>query len=207
MAQPCLIIRTRNGAALDGQGNQHFERDGITWTIFGALDGAIHFLDADTGNQLLKPLQTDDIIKGSVTVDPDGFPIVYTGGRDDLLRLVAIDRGEPLVLWSLDSDTVEGSIWNNDRDGAPLLINDYLFIGGENSVFHIIKLNRSYDEDGFVMAEPELVFAVPGYDDDLINTVGSNALSRVPLPSVEILHISQILRPCPRMGLVIAFSR
>ena len=24
------------------------------------------------------------------------------------------------------------------------------------------------------MAEPELVFAVPGYDDDLINTVGSN---------------------------------
>ncbi|GIR38409.1 MAG: hypothetical protein CM15mP49_37940 [Actinomycetota bacterium] len=151
----------------------NFERDGITWTIFGALDGAIHFLDADTGNQLLKPLQTDDIIKGSVTVDPDGFRL-YTP-VEEMTYFGSCDRqGEPLVLWSLDSDTVEGSVWNNDWDGAPLVINDYLFIGGENSVFHIIKLNRSYDEDGFVMAEPELVFAVPGYDDDLINTVGSN---------------------------------
>jgi len=151
-----------------------FERDGITWTVFGALDGAVHFLDANTGNQLLKPFQTDDIIKGSVTVDPDGFPIVYAGGRDDLLRLIAIDRGEPFVLWSLDSDTVEGSVWNNDWDGAPLVINDYLFVGGENSVFHIVKLNRSYNTEGYVVAEPELVFAAPGYDDDLINTVGSN---------------------------------
>ena len=96
-----------------------FERDGITWPVFGAVDGAVHFLDANTGNQLLKPFQPDDIIKGAVTVDPDGFPIVYAGGRDDLLRLIAIDRGEPFVLWSLDSDTVEGGVWNNDWDGAP----------------------------------------------------------------------------------------
>jgi len=151
-----------------------FERNEITWTVFGALDGAIHFVDANTGNQLLKPLQTDDIIKGSVTVDPDGYPLVYAGGRDDLLRVIAIDRDVPVVLWSLDSDTVEGSLWNNDWDGAPLIINDYLFIGGENSMFHIIKLNRSLDQEGFVKAQPELIFAAPGYDDSLINTVGSN---------------------------------
>jgi hypothetical protein len=151
-----------------------FERGEITWAVFGALDGAIHFVDADTGKQLLKPLQTDDIIKGSVTVDPNGYPIIYAGGRDDLLRVIAIDRSEPVVLWSLDSDTVEGSLWNNDWDGAPLIIDDYLFEGGENSIFHIVKLNRSFDTEGLVVADPELVFTAPGYDDDLIFTVGSN---------------------------------
>lgn len=151
-----------------------FERGDIIWAVFGALDGAVHFVDADTGNQLLKPLQTEDIIKGSVTVDPDGYPIVYAGGRDDLLRVIAIDRSEPVVLWSLDSDTVEGGMWNNDWDGAPLIINDYLFEGGENSMFHIVKLNRGYDDEGFVTAAPELTFAAPGYDDDLLFTMGSN---------------------------------
>ena len=33
-------------------------------------------------------------------------------------------------------------MWNNDWDGAPLVIDDYLFEGGENSQFHIVKLNR-----------------------------------------------------------------
>ena len=29
------------------------------------------------------PFQTGDIIKGSVTIDPDGYPLVYTGSRDN----------------------------------------------------------------------------------------------------------------------------
>ncbi|HEX5540938.1 MAG TPA: hypothetical protein VFX60_05150, partial [Micromonospora sp.] len=43
-----------------------FERDGRTWVVFGAYDGALHFLDAQTGERLLPSFQTGDIIKGSV---------------------------------------------------------------------------------------------------------------------------------------------
>ena len=50
-----------------------FERDGRTWVAFGAYDRAVHFVDAATGQDILPPFPTGDIIKGSVTVDPDGF--------------------------------------------------------------------------------------------------------------------------------------
>ena len=145
-----------------------------TWVVFGALDGAVHFVDAATGLPILNPYPTEDIIKGSVTIDPDGYPLAYIGSRDDQLRVIAFDRDEPVELWALDADTVPGSLWNNDWDGSPLIINDYMFEGGENSVFHIVKLNRSYDPEGRVSVSPELVFTAPGYDDDLLFTVGSN---------------------------------
>ncbi len=50
--------------------------DGITEVIFGAYDKAVHFLDADTGEELRPSFLTGDIIKGSVTLDPDGFPLL-----------------------------------------------------------------------------------------------------------------------------------
>ena len=53
-----------------------------------------------------------------------------------------------------------------------MVIDDYLFIGGENSRFHIIKLNRGYGDDGLVTADPQVVFHVPGWDDELFAAVG-----------------------------------
>lgn len=151
-----------------------FRRDGRLWTVFGALDGAVHFLDAETGEPLLDKFQTDDIIKGSVTIDPDGFPIVYTGSRDNFFRAIAFDGGEPRELWKLDAEATGPRKWNNDWDGAGLVIDDYLFIGGENSRIHIVKLNRSYDDDGLATAAPELIFSAAGWDDELLEAVGDN---------------------------------
>ena len=71
-----------------------FERDGRTWVVFGAYDYQFHFLDAATGTPILPPFPTGDIAKGTVTVDPDGFPLVYGGSRDNKLRVLAIDRPE-----------------------------------------------------------------------------------------------------------------
>ena len=81
-----------------------FERDGRTWVVFGAYDRAVHFVDAATGEDILPPFPTGDIIKGSVTVDPDGFPLVYSGSRDGYYRVLAIDRPEATELWKLVGD-------------------------------------------------------------------------------------------------------
>ena len=151
-----------------------FERDDTTWVTFGAYDRNVHFLDGGSGERLMADFPTGDIIKGSATVDPDGYPIVYIGSRDNFLRAIAIDRDEPIELWSLDANSVSPRQWNDDWDGAPLVIDDYLFEGGENSVFHIVKLNRGYDDAGLVMVDPELVFTAPGWDDELIASVGPN---------------------------------
>ncbi len=151
-----------------------FEKDGRIWTAFGAYSRAIHVLDADTGERILPDFPTGDIIKGSVTIDPDGFPLLYTGSRDNFYRVIALDRDEQVELWKLSASAVSPTLWNNDWDGAGLIIDDHLFIGGENSQFHIVKLNRGYDPDGLVSVDPELVFNAPGWDDELIGAVGRN---------------------------------
>ena len=140
-----------------------FERQGRTWVVFGAFDARVHFLDGDTGEKIIPDFTTADIIKGSVTVDPDGYPLVYVGSRDDRLRILAIDRDRPTELWGLDA-----------TDTGPLVVDDYLFAGGENSRFHVVRLNRSYGADGLVTIEPILVWDVAGWDDDLLAEIDSN---------------------------------
>ncbi len=154
-----------------------FERDGRNWMVFGAYDYGVHFLDADTGAEILPTFKTGDIIKGSVTIDPDGYPLVYTGSRDNYLRVLSFDGDKPQELWKLSADAVSPVKWNNDWDGSPLVIDDYLFEGGENSQIHIVKLNRGYAPDGSVTVKPELVFNAPGWDDELLEAFGGEAVS------------------------------
>ena len=130
--------------------------------VFGAYDYGVHFLDANTGETILPPFKTGDIIKGSVTVDPDGYPLVYTGSRDNYLRVLSFDGDKPKELWKLSADAVSPVKWNNDWDGSPLVIDDYLFEGGENSQFHIVKLNRSYAADGIGSGRPRTGLQHPG---------------------------------------------
>lgn len=147
--------------------------DGITEVIFGAYDKAVHFLDAATGEPTRPTFPTGDIIKGSVSLDPDGFPLLYTGSRDNKLRVIALDRERPTELWSLDAAVVNG-IWNNDWDGNPVIIDDIMYEGGENSWFFAVELNRDHDDAGLVTVNPEVLVAIPGYDDELRGRVGNN---------------------------------
>lgn len=151
-----------------------FERpDGVTEAIFGAYDKSVHFVDTADGTDLRPPFPTGDIIKGSVTLDPDGYPLIYFGSRDNRLRIVAIDREQPVELWSLDANEVAG-VWNNDWDGNPVIVDDILYEGGENGWFFAYELNRSYDGNGNVTVEPRQLVAMPGYDDDLLARSGRN---------------------------------
>jgi outer membrane protein assembly factor BamB len=150
-----------------------FERDGRTWVVFGAYDRSIHFVDFETGQDILPPFPTGDIIKGSVSIDGEGLPLVYSGSRDNKLHVIAIDRPQPTELWTLDAQAVSPTMWNDDWDGSPLILGDYLYEGGENSQFHIVKLNRTTGDDGLVQVAPELVFNTPGWDDELINALNT----------------------------------
>jgi outer membrane protein assembly factor BamB len=149
-----------------------------TWLAFGAYDRAVHVLDPLTGERRLEDFVTGDIIKGSVTIDPDGFPLIYTGSRDGFLRILAYDReGELEEIYRLAATAVSPTRWNDDWDGAPLIIDGYLLEGGENSQFHVLELNRSFRPDGLVQVDPVLVFHTPGWDDELIRDIGDNNVS------------------------------
>lgn len=154
------------------------EREGRRWAIFGGYDGHIHFMDALTGERILPDVETGDIIKGTPTMDPDGFPLVYSGSRDDQLRVIAVDRpGAAEVLYELDSESVLPVLWNDDWDSSPLVVDDYLIVGSESSRFWVLKLNRRLDAQGLVQVNPKVVFTTEAWDQEALASNGDKVAS------------------------------
>jgi outer membrane protein assembly factor BamB len=169
--------RTWCGTGWTGQPNVVEVEDEVQ-VRFGAYDRAVHVLDGRTGQELYEPFPTGDLIKGTVTSDPDGYPLLYTGSRDNYLRVLALDRGDrPVELWSLSSDSAPDPVWNNDWDGSPLIIEDHLLEGGENSWFYVVELNRDYGPDGRVTVNPQVRLTVPGFDQQLFSELGDQEVS------------------------------
>ena len=162
------------GTGWTGQPNVVPLKDGTMEIREGAYDGHYHFLDAGTGQPLLPDLVTRDLAKGSATTDPDGYPLYYAGSRDNQFRVVAMDRSTPTVLWQIDAhDTSLAPYpkWNDDWDGAALMVDDVLIEGGENGYLYIVPLHRGYDPRGLVTVSPDKPIVVPAFDNDLLAAV------------------------------------
>jgi hypothetical protein len=154
------------GNGWTGQPNV-IERDGRTWIITGGYDHHVHFLDATTGDRIIPDFVTGDLVKGTLALDPDGYPLVYTGSRDGFFRIISYDDAEPKELWRLDGNTVQPKYADDDWDSSGLIIDDYLFQNSENGNFHIIKINRGYDSAGKVTVAPKLLYHIPSWDAEL----------------------------------------
>ena len=138
--------------------------DGVTELIFGSYDKSVHFVDAATGAPTRSTFETGDIVKGSPTLDPDGYPLYYFGSRDNNFRILALDRDEPTELWRLNAYTSH-VVWNDDWDGNAAIVDDLMFLGGENGWFYIVQLNRGYDDEGLVTVDPDILVSVRGWTD------------------------------------------
>ena len=110
-------------------------------------------------------------------IDPDTYPLVYMGCRDNKWRIIAIDRDEPTELFNLNADELPNQIWNDDWDSSVVIRNDYAFVGGENSHFYILKLNRGYNAEGKVTVDPEIVLDHPAWTQSLLDKLGSKDVS------------------------------
>lgn len=174
----CSVSRLSNvekvwcGTGWTGQPVVWERPDGITEVIFGAYDKNVHFLNAATGERTRPDFFMGDIIKGSVVLDPDGYPLLYVGSRDSRYRILALDREQPTELWGLDAGSVAGK-WNNDWDSSAVIVNDLLLEGGENSWWFAVKLNRDRDETGLVTVQPEILYQTPTWTDELVRAVGN----------------------------------
>lgn len=152
-----------------------WEHDGVTEVVFGAYDGAVHFVDAQTGRRRRPDFVTADLIKGSVSIDPDGYPLLYTGSRDNRLRVIALDRPEPTELWSLTASP-EG-LWNDDWDGNPVIVDGLLIEGGEDGFLYVIELGRGTDAEGLVTVAPRVLAQIPTWTPELLAQVGDRNVS------------------------------
>jgi outer membrane protein assembly factor BamB len=141
--------------------------------IYATLDGNVYFLDLEDGKDTREKLNIGAPIKGSLTVDPRGIPLLYVGQGINKSGSTYVDFA--YRIFSLTDYKKLFEIKGNDSfakrswgafDSTALIDKntDSLFLGGENGIFYSGKLNTKY-ENGKVEVSPELSkyrYDVPG---------------------------------------------
>ena len=141
------------------------EKEGLVEVIQGAMDGYVYFFDLHDGQPTRNKLNFGEPIKGGVTVDPRGYPLLFIGQGD----VITFTRGGYFLYSLIDFELLHFINGRNSFahrthrgcDGNPLFDaeNDRLFIAAENGLIHNIKLNTVYDRDaGKISVNPEFVY-------------------------------------------------
>ncbi|PLS17837.1 pyrrolo-quinoline quinone [Bacillus sp. M6-12] len=118
--------------------------------VYGSLDGRVYFLDPATGKQTRKPINIHNPIKGSIALDPRGYPLLYVGqgipqtGKIGFRIYSLIDQSLLAFIPGIDSFSFRR--WGA-FDSSPLINreDDSLVVGGENGLVYLVKLFTQYD--------------------------------------------------------------
>lgn len=132
------------------------EKDGLVEVIYATMDGNVYFLDLDSGEATRPKLSIGMPFKGTGSVDPRGYPLLYLGSGDeyddDSMKSRAmiyslIDFSRLYEFGKQDSDSFAKRVFYA-YDSAPLVDaeTDTLIYPAENGVLYTMKLNTKYDE-------------------------------------------------------------
>ena len=139
--------------------------EGLTEVLYATLDGHIYFMDLADGEATRKPIDIGAPIKGSLSVDPRGVPLLYCGQGIYDVKGRRVDCGTRI--WSLvDQSLLFFLNGKDDRalrpwrafDCSPLVdgASDTMLTCGENGVFYTVKLNTELTSSS-VSIDPEVV--------------------------------------------------
>jgi len=125
-------------------------KPGFTEVIYGSLDGHVYFLELETGEETRGPIKVGNPIKGSVSIDARGFPLLYVGegipenGTIGFNLYGLIDQKRLLRVNGKDSYAYR--TWGAfDSSALFNRFEDTLIVGGENGLFYHLKLNTKFE--------------------------------------------------------------
>jgi hypothetical protein len=124
--------------------------DRLVEVIQGSLDGNVYFLDLATGRPTRPPLRTGNPIKGSVSVDPRGWPLLFVGqgipGMKPIgLRIYSL-VSQREVFFLPGRDPAARRPWGAfDSSGLLNRETDTFLVGGENGIVYLLELNTAFD--------------------------------------------------------------
>ncbi len=137
-------------------------KDGLTEVIYATLDGNIYFYDLEDGEPTRDKLVIGMPFKGTGTLDPRGYPIMYIGsgiamgGKSQ--RMYAINLIDNTVIYEQSgTDPFAYRGWAA-FDSSPIIDaeTDTLIWPGENGVLYTVKLNTVYNPtEGTISINPE----------------------------------------------------
>ena len=142
------------------------QQETLVEVIYPSMDGYVYFLELETGKETRDPLYTGWVYKGTGTLDPRGYPLLYVGGGYEMSqgesRVTVFSLIDGSVLYEFGpSDSYNFALrpWAK-FDAAPLIDadTDKLIWAGENGLLYIITLGTEYDEEaGTVSVNPSRV--------------------------------------------------
>lgn len=139
-------------------------KEGFTEVIYPAMDGYIYFCELSTGKETRDRINLGVVVKGTASLDPRGYPMLYTG------QGVMSTEGEIVGSWFRAVSLIENKeVWRfGGRDpysprmwqafDSSALIDaetDTLIVGGENGLVYSVKLNTVFDAvNGTISIDP-----------------------------------------------------
>ncbi len=140
------------------------QREDFVEVLQGSLDGAVHFIDLATGRRSRPPLATGNPIKGSVSLDPRGYPLLFVGQgipekRPLGLRVFElIGHREVFFLPGGDREAPRRGWGAFDSSGLLNRATDTYVVGGENGLLYLLRLHTDFDPLALTLkVAPEVV--------------------------------------------------
>jgi outer membrane protein assembly factor BamB len=148
--QPAVVQWPDSIRALMNLKSEYATQSDFTEVVFGSLDGNIYFLDLNTGRPSRNPIDIKNPIKGTVTIDPRGYPMLYCGqgiaNQEEFGFRIFSLIDQKLLYYINGHDAYALRSWAA-FDGAALINpkNDRMYLGGENGILYSLKLNSRLD--------------------------------------------------------------
>lgn len=159
--QPCIVKWDKEMLGMMNVYDKFKNETELIEVIYATLDGNIYFLDLKTGEPTRDYIYIGVPIKGTLSIDPRGYPLLYVGQG---LEAAKTNDGEERYkafgyrIFSLIDSTLLHEIrgydtfaprpgWGAfDSSGILDIKNDTYYECGENGVIYIIKLNTVFNK-------------------------------------------------------------
>lgn len=161
--QPVIVRWSPEAREIMNIKEEFINKEGFTEVIYGSLGGNIYFFDLETGKESRNPIYIKNPIKGSLSIDPREYPLLYVGdginesGKFGYRIFSLIDGKELYFIKGQDAFAYRG--WGAFDSSSIVNSNtDTLILGGENGLFYNIKLNTDFDkENKKITINPEII--------------------------------------------------
>lgn len=165
--QPLLVHWPEATRKAMGYAPEFADDTDFTEVIYPTFSGVIYRLDLATGKQTRDPIDTGCGYKGTGSIDPRGYPLLYAGqGLDDMdgkecpfqYRIFDLIQNKQVAGWNGHDAGAPRKDWGAfDSSALVNAASDTLIEPAENGLIYKVKLNASFDAAAkTVSVAPEL---------------------------------------------------